>query len=586
MAKLNSGTRIYGSATIDTTLSLGTSAIFSGSTSGTTTLLATAAAGTTTLTLPATTSTLATLTGTETFTNKTLTSPVIGTIVNTGTLTLPTSTDTLVGKATTDTLTNKTLSAAVLTGTLTAGGGVGTNGQVLQSTVTGVQWATVSGGASATITISDKTAAYTVIAGDLGTVINCTSGTFTVSLDAAATLGSGFSVTIWNTGTGIITLDPNASESIDGLATRVLYKGEGAQLVCTGTNWLFGNSRRYRGFAQNVGSGEIAATATGDGATAWGVNVNANGTNSIAGGYLAIAGSNFSTALGNNSGGNGSQTATGAGAMALGGSYASGIDSFAAGGANNTGTYGATSANCIAIGQQSKASSGGSVALASYANASGYGSFAVGGSAVASGTYAVALGNQAAATAAGSFAVGSVTHLSPPTASASNSFAFGAGAYVNHTGKLVISGGDLIAATTYQNGLQAGTQVLRGQTIDATAKVLVSNTDLTAAGTDNQVILRNNSAFAFSGIIVARRQAAGGTASAAWQVEGLIRREGNAASTVLVASAINTISNVPGWTLALTADTTNGALAITATGAASTNIRWVATIQTSEVTYA
>jgi hypothetical protein len=46
----------------------------------------------------------------------------------------------------TQTLTNKTLSAAVLTGTLTAGGGVGTNGQVLTSTVTGVQWATVSGG--------------------------------------------------------------------------------------------------------------------------------------------------------------------------------------------------------------------------------------------------------------------------------------------------------------------------------------------------------------------------------------------------------------------------------------------------------
>ena len=41
-------------------------------------------------------------------TNKTLTSPVISSISNTGTLTLPTSTDTLVGRATTDTLTNKT----------------------------------------------------------------------------------------------------------------------------------------------------------------------------------------------------------------------------------------------------------------------------------------------------------------------------------------------------------------------------------------------------------------------------------------------------------------------------------------------
>ena len=42
----------------------------------------------------------------------------------------------------TQTFTNKTLDAAVLTGTLTAGGGAGTNGQILQSTGTGVQWVT------------------------------------------------------------------------------------------------------------------------------------------------------------------------------------------------------------------------------------------------------------------------------------------------------------------------------------------------------------------------------------------------------------------------------------------------------------
>jgi len=60
-------------------------------------------------------STVATLTGTQTLTNKTLTTPVISSISNTGTLTLPTSTDTLVGRATTDTLTNKTLTSATLT---------------------------------------------------------------------------------------------------------------------------------------------------------------------------------------------------------------------------------------------------------------------------------------------------------------------------------------------------------------------------------------------------------------------------------------------------------------------------------------
>lgn len=47
----------------------------------------------------------------QTLTNKTLTTPVISSIVNTGTLTLPTSTDTLVGKATTDVFTNKTFDA-------------------------------------------------------------------------------------------------------------------------------------------------------------------------------------------------------------------------------------------------------------------------------------------------------------------------------------------------------------------------------------------------------------------------------------------------------------------------------------------
>ena len=47
------------------------------------------------VTFPSATSTLATLTGTETLTNKTLTSPVIGSITNTGTLTLPTATGTV-----------------------------------------------------------------------------------------------------------------------------------------------------------------------------------------------------------------------------------------------------------------------------------------------------------------------------------------------------------------------------------------------------------------------------------------------------------------------------------------------------------
>lgn len=66
----------------------------------------------TTMTFPGASDTVVTLAATQTLTNKTLTSPVIAQIVNTGTLTLPTSTDTLVGRATTDTLTNKTFDTA------------------------------------------------------------------------------------------------------------------------------------------------------------------------------------------------------------------------------------------------------------------------------------------------------------------------------------------------------------------------------------------------------------------------------------------------------------------------------------------
>jgi hypothetical protein len=85
-----------------------------------------------TLTLPTSTDTLVGRATTDTLTNKTLTSPIIATIVNTGTLTLPTSTDTLVGRATTDTLTNKTLTSPLI-GTV-IGGTSASSSLTLQST--------------------------------------------------------------------------------------------------------------------------------------------------------------------------------------------------------------------------------------------------------------------------------------------------------------------------------------------------------------------------------------------------------------------------------------------------------------------
>jgi hypothetical protein len=39
------------------------------------------------------------------------------------------------------------------------------------------------------------------------------------------------------------------------------------------------------------------------------------------------------------------------------------------------------------------------------------------------------------------------------------------------------------------------------------------------------------------------------------------------------------------WVVAVTADTTNGGIAVTVTGAAATTIRWVCKINTTEMTY-
>jgi len=132
---------------------------------------------------------------------------------------------------------------------------------------------------------------------------------------------------------------------------------------------------------------------------------------------------------------------------------------------------------------------------------------------------------------------------------------------------------------------QTATLLLGRQTTDATATVLASNTS--AAGTTNQVILPNNSAYTFQGTCIAN--VTGGGTTSGWKFEGVIKRGANAASTALVAAVTPVViaQDVAAatWVLAITADTTNGGIAVTVTGAAATTIRWVAKIDTTEVTF-
>lgn len=344
------------------------------------------------------------------------------------------------------------------------------------------------------------------------------------------------------TGSNAVAIGSGASASNDNSFSFGIGTASGVKSITIGEGTNSGSQAVYIGWA--------ASTVSGSQAVGIGRGITATGTGSLALGGATSATSSYASAIGRNSSNAGSQAVTGAGAMALGGSYASGTDSFAAAIANNTSTYGATGANSVAVGRANKASTTYAATMGGYLGvASAYYSTVLGGrSNSADGQYSVVSGYGATAN--------------------------GVSGKKAHSPVLWASAG----------GTQTGELVLLHDTTDATATVLTSTG--TGSATTNQVILPNNSAYAFHGTIVARQQASGGTASAAWKVEGLIRREGSAGTTVLVNSATTVIDNTPGWTLALSADTTNGGLAITATGAAATNIRWVATIQTSEVTYA
>lgn len=110
----------------------------------------------------------------------------------------------------------------------------GTSGQLLQSNGSSApSWITLAAGTN--ITRTTKTSGYTLAAADKGNLIACTSGTFTLSFTAAATLGSGWCVYLQNSGTGDITLDPDSSETIDGLTSYILYPNEVRLVMCDGS---------------------------------------------------------------------------------------------------------------------------------------------------------------------------------------------------------------------------------------------------------------------------------------------------------------------------------------------------------------
>jgi len=146
--------------------------------------------------------------------------------------------------------------------TLELPNGVGANGQVLTTNgVDALSWVTP---ASGTLSITSKTANYTVDPSDNVILCDASGGAFTITLYPAAS-NSGKTVRIKKTDTTFltVTIDGNSSETIDGFTTRKLVStGDTVTLLCDGSNWHVIEHTYFQGWSSYTPTGSHTANTT------------------------------------------------------------------------------------------------------------------------------------------------------------------------------------------------------------------------------------------------------------------------------------------------------------------------------------
>lgn len=102
--------------------------------------------------------------------------------------------------------------------------------------MTGPAYVPASLSGTTTLPFTNQTSTYTVDNEDC--VVNCTSGTFTVTLPTAVGIEGQYFV-IKNSGAGVITIEGDGAETIDGAANKTLsVQYESMTVVSNGANWI------------------------------------------------------------------------------------------------------------------------------------------------------------------------------------------------------------------------------------------------------------------------------------------------------------------------------------------------------------